>query len=212
MCNWIASGFCGGSGPWVWDGEHIVNNRKIPHLGDAGRGINRQIPHLGNAGQGINRQIPHLGNAGRGQFISEWFDLLYNRMRDVRVASGDWKRVLTESVTTRHGLTGIFLDPPYDKGSMDYGNGGMNQDISSSVREWCIENGNNELMRIVICGHAGEHDSLLDLGWTEHKWTARKGYAITDEAVENSKAETVWASPHCCDPNQKVELLMEMFE
>jgi len=35
------------------------------------------------------------------------------------------------------------------------------------------------------------------IGWKLHKWTARKGYALTDEAKENSASETVWASPHC---------------
>lgn len=181
-CNWIGSGWCSGTGPWIWDGKKIVDSRKLPHL---------------SAGQGINRQLPHLGNAGRGAYIAEWFNALYNRMRDVRVACGDWSRVLKDSVTTRHGLTGIFLDPPYDKGAMDYGRGGMGLGISASVREWCAKNGNNEKLRIVLCGHAGEHDDLLSIGWTEHKWLARKGYALTDEAVSNSKSETVWASPHC---------------
>ena len=237
-CNWIGSGWCSGSGPWVWDGEKIVDsrqlphlgnagqgiNRKLPHLGDAGQGINRQLPHLGNAGRGINRQLPHLGDAGqginrklphlgnagkginrqlphlsagRGEYIAEWFNLLYARLRDVRVACGDWKRVCKDSVTTRHGLTGIFLDPPYDKGEMDYGAGGMGLGISAQVREWCAANGDNKQLRIVICGHAGEHDDLLKLGWKLHTWTARKGYALTDEAKENSSSETVWASPHC---------------
>lgn len=183
-CNWIGSGWCSGTGPWVWDGEKIVDSRKLPHL-SAGRGINRQLPHLGDAGR------------GRREYIAEWFNLLHGRLRDVRVTCGDWARVLKDSVTTRHGLTGVFLDPPYDKGAMDYGAGGMGKGISAAVREWCAANGNDQKLRIVLCGHAGEHDYLLALGWTEHKWTARKGYALTDEAVENSASETVWASPHC---------------
>ena len=181
-CNWIGSGWCSGNGPWVWDGEKIVDRRQLPHLG---------------AGQGINRQLPHLGDAGRGEYIADWFNLLHARLRDVRVACGDWQRVCKDSVTTRHGLTGIFLDPPYDKGAMDYGAGGMGLGISAKVREWCAANGDNKQLRIVICGHAGEHDDLLKIGWKLHKWTARKGYALTDEAKENSDSETVWASPHC---------------
>jgi site-specific DNA-adenine methylase len=184
-CCWIGHGWCLGKGPWVHDGEKIVNRRQLPHL-SAGQGINRQLPHLGDAGKG-----------DRGQFIADWFNLLYERMRDVRVTCGDWTRVLKDSVTTRHWLTGVFLDPPYDKGAMDYGAGGMGLGISSKVREWCAENGDNPLLRIVLCGHAAEHDALLSLGWTEHKWAARKGYALTDEAVANSASETVWASPYC---------------
>jgi len=183
-----------------------VDVRQLPHLGDAGRGINRQLPHLGDAGRGINRQLPHL-SAGRGinrqsdqprrAFIFEWFGKLHDRMRDVRVTCGDWSRVVKDSVTTRHGLTGVFLDPPYTKGDMDYGNGGMGLGIADAVRGWCLENGQDKNLRIVLCGHAGEHDSLLANGWTSRQWTARKGYALTDEAVENSASETIWCSPHC---------------
>ena len=46
---WLYVVACGigdpfGAGPWrVIDG-HL---RKLPHLGDAGRGVNRELPHLG---------------------------------------------------------------------------------------------------------------------------------------------------------------------
>ena len=199
-CNWIGSGWCSGTGPWIHDGERLVDARKLPHL-SAGQGINRKLPHLGNAGRGINRQLPHLGNAGRGHprraYIMEWFGKLHDRMRDVRVTCGDWNRVVKDSVTTRHGITGVFLDPPYTKGAMDYGNGGMGLGIADAVRDWCLENGQDKNLRIVLCGHAGEHDGLLTHGWTARQWTARKGYALTDEAVENSASETIWCSPHC---------------
>jgi hypothetical protein len=118
-------------------------------------------------------------------------------MRDVRVACGDWSRVLKDSVTTRHGLTGVFLDPPYTKGSMDYSAGGVGTDLPIQVQAWCAQNGQNKALRIVLCGHAGEHDALLSHGWKTRTWTARKGYALTDEAVANSASETVWCSPHC---------------
>ena len=40
---------------------------------------------------------------------------LADRLRLTRVCCGDWIRVCqSRSVTTRLGLTGIFLDPPYD--------------------------------------------------------------------------------------------------
>lgn len=42
-----------GPGPWrVVDG-HLRDSRKLPHLGNAGRGVNRELPHLGDAGQGV---------------------------------------------------------------------------------------------------------------------------------------------------------------
>ena len=146
----------------------------------------------------MNRQLPHLSaGQGRTAYIYEWFGALQERTRNVRVAVGDWQRVLTESVTTRHGTTGVFLDPPYTKGEMDYAAGGVGGDLSDKVRAWCAANGQDPKLRIVLCGHAGEHDGLLANGWHLRAWTARKGYAVTDEAVENSASETLWCSPHC---------------
>lgn len=195
-CNWIGSGWCAGTGPWAWSDDHGQIVRQLPHAGDAGQGITRKLPHA-SAGRGINRKLPHAGDAGRGKFIADWFNGLHGILRDTRVMCGDWSRVLTSSVTTRHGLTAVFLDPPYDKGAMDYGAGGMGEGISAQVRAWCAENGTDPKLRIVLCGHAGEHDELLAYGWRTHQWAARKGYALTDEAVANSKSETVWASPYC---------------
>jgi len=199
LCNWIGSGWCSGDGPWVHDGERIVDGRKLPHLGNAGQGINRKLPHL-SAGRGINRKLPHLSagrGINRGSFIREWFSALQARLRDVRVACGDWSRVVADSVTTRHGLTALFIDPPYTLGEMDYAAGGVGGALSEEVRAWCVANGGNHLLRIVLCGHAGEHDELLANGWHTRTWTARKGYAATPEARANSAGETLWCSPHC---------------
>ncbi len=238
-CNWIGTGWCSGTGPWIHNGERLVNARERSEAGDAGRGINRKLPHLGDAGQGINKQLPHLGNAGqaasiansltsatregvnrqipvlsggngfigrglqratdlpRSEYIHEWFSLLQARMRDVRVTCGDWGRVVKDSVTTRHGVTGLFLDPPYTKGAMDYTVKSTGGALADQVREWCAANGDDPKLRIVLCGHAGEHDALLEKGWFTVAWTARKGYAVTVEAVENSASETIWCSPNC---------------
>lgn len=199
-CNWIGSGWCSGDGPWILvEGKFVKKTGeggirdKLPHLGDAGQGINRQLPHLGDAGQGINRATEHP----RRQFIAEWFQDLHQRLRDVRVTCGDWGRVVKDSVTTRHGLTAVFLDPPYTKGAMDYAAGGVGTDLPLQVQAWCAANGQDKNLRIVLCGHAGEHDALLQHGWHLRTWTARKGYAVSDEAVQNSKDETLWCSPHC---------------
>lgn len=172
LCNWIGSGWCSGTGPWIHDGDTLVDARKLPHLGDAGQGA-------------------------RSAYIREWFALLQARLRDVRVTCGDWTRVVSDSVTTRHGLTGVFLDPPYTKGAMDYAAGGVGGALADEVRAWCLHNGHDRKLRIVLCGHEGEHDALLAAGWHIREWTARKGYALTDEAIANSSSETLWCSPHC---------------
>ena len=194
-CNWIGGGWCSGNGPWVHDGQTLVDRRQLPHLGNAGQGVNRQLPHL-SAGRGVNRQLDDASQ-DRTVYIVEWFDALMRRTRNVRVAVGDWQRVLTESVTTRHGMTGVFFDPPYTKGKMNYAAGGVGGELADQVRVWCVANGHDERLRIVLCGHAGEHDELLKHGWHLRTWEAGKSYAKSDEAIENYKSETLWCSPHC---------------
>lgn len=115
----------------------------------------------------------------------------------MRVTCGDWSRVVKDSVTTRHGTTAVFLDPPYTKGEMDYAAGGVGTDLPLQVQAWAAENGHNPALRIVLCGHAGEHDALLTAGWHTRTWTAGGGYARSDEAIDNRQSETLWCSPHC---------------
>ena len=234
ICGWIGSGYCSGEGPWVvTDGELVRRqppdaalgereqgrqpqdidpdlsnagqgvNRKMPHLGNAGRGVNRKMPHLGR-GRGVNRQMPHLGDAGKG--IYEWFAQLSDRLRTVRVTSGDWERVVSESVTTRHGLTALFLDPPYgDEIEQTRVYATDSGTVSDDVRDWCVENGNNKLLRIALCGYEGEgHDALLDYGWTSHAWRAAGGYGGGRGGVgdANRHKERIYFSPACLGASQ----------
>ncbi len=165
-----------------------------PH---SGVGVNRQIPVLSGGNGFTDRGLQRATDLPRSEFINQWFCLLQARLRDVRVTCGDWGRVVTDSVTVRHGVTAVFLDPPYSKGEMDYAAGGVGTDLPIKVQEWCATNGSKSKLRIVLCGHAGEHDALLQAGWFIAEWTARKGYAATDEALANSASETLWCSPHC---------------
>ena len=194
-CNWIGDGWCRGDGLWVSDGEQVMNIRKLPHLGEAGKGVNRRLPHLGD---GVN---------ARRAVLQAWFDELMNRLRHVRVTAGDWQRVLGPSVTTRHGITGIFFDPPYTKGAMDYAVGGVGGELAQQVRAWCAEHGHDPNLRIVLCGHAGEHDSLLQHGWDFRHWKAGSGYARTEQSCANYQSETVWCSPHCLPKRQPQAVL-----
>ena len=204
-CNWIGTGWCSGDGPWQVDGDTV---RQLPHVGNAGRGVNRQLPHVGDAGQGVNRQLPHVGDAGQGvqtdgqcevwsAHLAAMMGKLSDRLRRVRVACGDWSRVCTSSVTDRHGLTAIFLDPPYAEGAMEYSAGG-NADaaITNDVRAWCIENGGNAQLRIAFCGY---EPLSMPKGWTSLRWVAPKGYQNVKNA-ENRKREIIWFSPYCLNP------------
>lgn len=200
-CNWIGSGWCSGKGPWIsLDGE-LVDVRQLPHLSSA-QGINRQLPRLSSA-QGVNRQLPHLSE-GRGVnrklFIEDWFASLADRMRDVRVACGDWMRVLGPAVRDAGGgITGVFLDPPYssEEHAIKYANG--QPDVARDVLAWCETSGDDPALRIVLAGYDGEHNTLESLGWRVVKWKARGGYGSQGEGRgrDNSTRERLWLSPHC---------------
>jgi len=175
-CAWIGSGWCSGDGPWTVDEDGRVSA-------------------LGNRGQGVNRKLPHLGDRGRG--VANWFARLSERLRDVRICCGDWTRVLGDSVTWRHGVTGIFLDPPYEAGAVEYSAGDTN--IAGDVRAWALANGNDQRLRIALCGYR-EHDSLRAAGWRMFRWKAHGGYASQgDGSNQNAAEETIWFSPTCGD-------------
>ena len=95
----------------------------------------------------------------------------------------------------------MFLDPPYDEGSVDYSSGGMGLGLSKKVSEWAIENGKRKDMRIALCGYEGEHDMP---GWAVHEWKARGGFAnqSEDDSSNNRHRERIWFSPHCLSAAQ----------
>jgi hypothetical protein len=194
VCVWIGSGFCSGKGPW-----QVVDGRLIN--GNAGRGINRQLPHLGNAGQGINRQLPHLGNAGRGinrkrhEWLTFYFERLQDRLREVRVCCGDWRRVLGPTPTTKQGLTAVFLDPPYSTPDRDDVYNHDSFEVAAGVRQWAIDHGDDPLLRIALCGY---DDFDMPPGWTLETWSTQGGYENQSQASSgNRHRECIWFSPHC---------------
>jgi DNA adenine methylase len=180
LCSWIGSGWC----RQRRDGDQLPD----------------QLPHLGDAGMGINRKLPHLGDAGRGEQIAAYFAELSARLRDVRIACGEWDRVLGDSATVKHGVTGVFLDPPYTEGDLQYSAGGCGGEVASAVREWAIQNGNNEALRIALCGYDSEHD--MPPNWECVRWKARGGYGSQSDGRgrENAARERIWFSPACLKP------------
>ena len=198
---WIGSGFCSGNGPW-W----INEAGQLVHLGSPGQGVSRQLVHLGSTGQGVNRKLVHFGDNGKGEpqaRLGPWFRALAERLRNVRVCSGDWSRVCGPSVTFNHGLTGVFLDPPYADTAKRQSDlyREDSADVAHDVRDWAVANGENPLLRIALCGYEGEHE--MPPSWSVHSWSAREGYgAQAEERSENRKRERIWFSPSCAVKRQ----------
>jgi hypothetical protein len=95
-----------------------------------------------------------------------------------------------------HGITGVFLDPPYaSERNQSYAVD--SKGVAHEVREWAIANGDNPLLRIALCGYAGEH--TMPESWVEVPWKAHGGYGSQGDGKgrENSAKERIWFSPHC---------------
>ena len=164
--------------------------------------MNRQLPHLGNAGRGVNRQLPHLGTAGQG--VLDWMLALAGRLRRVRVACGDFERVLSNSVL-RGGLKeaariGVLIDPPYPSGCTQQGfyagqDGGHSSEAWSRALAWAEANGDRERLRIVVCGYDGMWSPPE--GWAVRQWKNTAGY----RGEKGQRQEVLWCSPHCIPPS-----------
>lgn len=205
MACWIGGEFCSGKGPW-----QLTDAGQLVHLGDAGRGVQRQLVHLGDAGQGVQRKRVQLTHAGKGvnrpsRVLIEWFGALADRLRRVRVCSGDWSRICGPTPTIKQGLTGVFLDPPYaDTANRDSTLYRVDSEsVAHDVREWAIANGDNPLMRIALCGYEGEH--VMPDSWRVLAWKAKGGYANQGAKIgENAKRERIWFSPACLEPEKEL--------
>lgn len=203
---WIGGGWCRMTERMVAEGQGQARRVRVDGRGGTpytGRGVARpwrQRPHLSHRGQGIARQqMPMLSgsytghpahgqgvhSSGNREALLEYFVRLADRLRWVRITCGDWRRVVTPSVTTSHGVTAISLDPPYEHDGRSirlYREDDAS--ISSDVRAFAIEAGEDPLLRITLHGRGEEHDELLEHGWSKHVWRDRD-------------KETIWASPRC---------------
>ena len=184
---WIGQGWCSGVGPWVREGGRMVKR-------DDGGGVARQLPHISNKGHGLHSVKVYDPVGAR---LNDWMRSLSQRLRRVRIACGSWGRVLTSTVTTGHGLTAVFLDPPYTAGNMDYSAGGMGLGVADEVRESCLEHGSRRDLRVALCGHGSEHAALEAQGWSRYEWQTVGGYGTTEEARARGASEAVWFSPAC---------------
>jgi site-specific DNA-adenine methylase len=152
-----------------------------------------QMPHICGKGNGIHK------TAWRGR-LPEILSRLSERLRHVRVVCGDWARVCGgDWQDAKWPTVGIFFDPPY--GVEDRDTSLYHQDsttVAGDVLAWCIERGQRENYRIVLCGY-DEYQELVDHhGWTFEGWQANGGYSnVSGKRNANASRERIYFSPHC---------------
>ena len=190
---WGVSSFIGefatGRGPWRRRDGMLVRST------DDGPGIYRKHPQI----------VITPGVHKRSADIYAWFDALGKRLRHVRVLCGDWSRARRAaslpSLLTK-GVVGVFLDPPYDIAQRTRDLYAVDEDIAHQVRAWAIENGDNENMRIALCGFEQEHE--MPAGWDAVTWPSHGGLRnmSRERGKSHVKRECIWFSPHCLKARQ----------
>lgn len=182
QCSWIGSGWC------EWTG-------KVPHVGNAGRGIQAtgKVPRIACPGTHIQSVIESRAGdeysngyepwTSSGRVAMRWLRELADRMERVRVVHGAWDRCLNSHYGAES--TAVFLDPPYKAYEELYG-------VSAPVADECAEwaRGNAHL-RVALCGHRGDYDLA---GWVVHDWERGR---LTYGGSGTEAKECVWFSPAC---------------
>jgi hypothetical protein len=184
-----------GAGAWIGDGWGSRAARTMPMIGHSGRGIHT------------------IGAESRRARILD----LRDRLAHVRVLCGDWRRAVAKSACEGwgNGDVGVFLDPPYGEGSMEYAGGGNSDgSIAADVWAWACESwaesgaGQREpRVRIVVAGY--DDGRTVPEGWETVEWDANAssggaGYGnqgADGTARANARRERLWCSPNCLRPD-----------
>lgn len=234
ISTFLGSGWCSGKGFWTperlevaaklgsYDHASVVRHtsvlqsevgvtRKITNL-STNRGIHRKLPYIGNCGvhrfglfaAGANGLFPHNVD------LEKYFKQLAIRLRNVRVACGDWERV-TSFCVMMNGQTNcskriaaVFFDPPYSASNREkrvYEHD--DTEVVVKVRDWCLRHGSDPRLRIALCGYEGEgHEILEKEGWSAIQWKTAGGYSNQRKngVNKNRFRERIWFSPHCLPP------------
>lgn len=183
-CAWLAGGWC------------EKERRGLPNLGHEGRGLLAPMRGGALADDAVSFTSP-----------AEWLTALSSRLRKVRVATGDWSRILGPSVLVPpsmpvRAVCGIYFDPPYSEGKMQYSAGGTGTSLSAEVRSWCEDHARDPSVRIALSGYDGEHNALESNGWRVASWKSKGGYSSQGGENANQKRERIWFSPNCMGGKQ----------
>lgn len=168
--------------------------------------LSQQLPHIATNTPARGCEIGRYAQGG----IRAWFETLAQRLRRTRVVSGDWKRVMGDSVLLGNGVTGVMLDPPYALGvrtrDLYAYDATADRCLSTEAREWALAHGDDPRLRIALCGYEAEHAPHIPPGWECVAWKANGGYGNAS-GNQNKHEERIWFSPHCLRGAEQLDLL-----
>lgn len=113
--------------------------------------------------------------------------VLTGRLRSVRIACGDWRRVVRPKMLNLRKTVAVYLDPPYQGKNTHYAApGGIS--VAQDVLDWAIEHGDNPRLRIAMSCYTG--DVEMPSSWSVVEWQSISYYG-------KQTGEQIWFSPHC---------------
>lgn len=105
-----------GQGPWHRYQGRLVDSTHPGHdPRRCAQGISRAIPSYGKSGEGVASLTRTRTHATKRESLAHVMRTLSDRLEHVRITSGDWRRVLKNSVLHAGQPTervGVLLDPP----------------------------------------------------------------------------------------------------
>lgn len=214
ICQYIGADWCTGVGGFTGsDEKSFTNGGNVP-------GVYNKMPMMSgmHPGKGIHRR---LGGMTENVIDSKINAILAdcvkvaNRTRNVRVACGNWDRVLNQVAEPAAGhTTGIFFDPPYDPDERRKDIYAVESDTSApvhvQVRDWALAKTDRPDLRIIYCGYSTPaEDALFEAaGWEGVRWKSTGGYgsAANNRARANASREIMWCSPSCISNSDTLPL------
>jgi len=170
-------------GPW------IVENGKMVRRGRA-NGLIKSMPKF------VRRcRLTTM----RYTALVVWFRQIAERLRNVAILCGDWRRAVDLFSAGKYGTTAILIDPPYPDYGYLYANGAQ-RPVWFDAARWAVERGDNPSVRIAVCGYwTPEADEMFPASWARFRWKAHGGLGNKRKSsvYENRYRECVWFSPHC---------------
>jgi len=190
------------AGWWAWGASISIGGDWCNNGGGWGV-VDEKLVRSASAPNGITRALFDSANKGviRSSNSPSYLYDLAARLKGVKVACGDWARIVQPSFTTgteEHvSKAGIFLDPPYAHEGRDaslYAEDDI--DLPAAVAAWALANGDHPKLRIAYCGYE-DGTAPFPATWEKIAWSAQGGYSNLSADNQNRHRETIWFSPHC---------------
>lgn len=214
------------AGWWVWGVSNWIGSNYAEPTDMLGRRFSDRIPRISPSGSGAGVSMqrkrfgsttPHSNPRAKSKSarsvriwqrdaLTEYFQKLAYRLKDVAVFNWDWSRVtassLPENTVPVSRDCAIFLDPPYrmrdrSRGIYVSDLDDSSEDVAVQSYKWACDHG--EIFKVAYC--CLTTDFPTPNGWDEIVMN------LTGYSKKRTKVEKIMFSPMCFHPDPNDDLL-----